>query len=199
MVGTIHMRGLACDHTTESGADEIYVLIAGKRSDGTLHADRIPGAHDHWDMNDGDQPTNNSNGDSHIIANKALFSRELPDGQTWEVIFMIMEEDGGTTETAQTIAAKILKNVDNPYAVAGGFVLDGLTRLGVYATDTDDFIGAFAVRITNQAGKMSVEWKALDRVASELANIDGLRDNGHEFRMNGDDSNYVGWYHFYYQ
>lgn len=192
----IHMRGLACDKTTESGADEVFIMVIGRRSDGTVYAERIPGEGQHWDMNDGDQPTNNSSGDSHIIAGKDLFVAELPQGQTWEVLFTIREEDNGNTAKAQAAAAALLVNSRNPYAAGAGAILGALTVAGMRVDDTDDTIGSFGAQIYNDKGNLIMTWKNVDRVASEIVGTDGRGNNGHEFRMNGDGSNYVGWYHF---
>src|SRR5205085_10420111 len=147
----------------------------------------------HWDMNDGNQPTDNPSGDSHMVTNKTLFQGELAPGQSWDVVFMIMEEDGGTTKTAQEAAAGILTQSKNPYAAAAGVLLAALTKIGFFVNDTDDYIGSFGVHITSDA---AIQWRAIDRVSGEIPNVNNLGDREHEFRMNGDGSNYVGWYRF---
>jgi hypothetical protein len=192
------MAALSCDDTTEAGADEVYILVVGRRSDGATYAARIPGdaphlSAGHWDMNDGDQSTDNPSGDSRKITGKSLFQGELGPGQSWDVVFMIMEEDGGTTKKAQQVAAGVLAKSENPFAVAAGALLSILTEIGFFIDDSDDYIGSFGVHITSGAG---VQWRAIDRVSSEKSNINNLGDREHEFRMHGDGSNYVGWYRF---
>jgi hypothetical protein len=193
---TIQMRSLTCYKTTESGADEVYVLATGVRSDGATYNARLPGPRAHWDMNDGDQPTDNPRGDSHVITDKTLFTHTLADGQSWELVFLVMEEDGGTTATVQKLGALLLVNSRNPYLVAHGVLLGILTQLGFYKTDTDDYIGSFGVRIMNRGGQFNVQWRPISRVSGERANVDGTGGYSHEFSMNGDGSRYVGRYLF---
>lgn len=93
------MKVLCCDKTTEQGADEVYILVVGTRSDGAKYAARLPndapGApQGHWDMNDGDQPTDNPHGDSHCVSQKSLFTGDLPLGQSWSLAIMMMELSG---------------------------------------------------------------------------------------------------------
>src|SRR5262245_48728669 len=115
---SIILDTLECDKTTESGADEVYIMAFAQYSNGTKLGQRIPGEGAHWDMNDGNQPTDNPNGDSHRITNKTLFVADLQPGQSCDVVFMVMEEDGGTSQQIQAIAAQVLQQTGNPYAVA---------------------------------------------------------------------------------
>ena len=101
---SLFMRELCCDKTTEQGADEVYIIISGKKSDGAVYDNREPGNSRHWDMNDGSQPTNNPNGDSHCITDRVLFTGDLKDGQTWWLNVIVGEEDGGTSSTPSPTA-----------------------------------------------------------------------------------------------
>jgi hypothetical protein len=186
----IVIEALECAKTTEAGADEIYILSVG-RYDGrdTKWVDRLPGDGIHWDMNDNpklgwDRPS----GDSHRVTNKQLVSVKLRPGQSVSLAFMIMEEDGGNSVTGQLAASAILVKIGNPYTVAAGGLLTALTKAGVFATDTDDYIGSFGAQVSNDGGVVSVKWRAIDRVYQVLP-----FKNGHEFDMNGDGSNYKCW------
>src|SRR2546429_9396548 len=70
------LERLECDKTTEAGADEVYILVAGKNSDGTkTFSDRLPTnnprvASGHWDMNDSGQAADNPSGDPRHITNQ---------------------------------------------------------------------------------------------------------------------------------
>lgn len=191
----VHMDGLCCDKTTEPGADEIYILVIGQGPNGTRYAARVPGPAMHWDMNDGKQGTNNPSGDSHCIADKDLFTRSMQEGDQWDLLFLIMEEDGGSTKTAQDIATGILAQTGNPYAIGGAAVLQVLTQLGIYLDNTDDYIGSFGVQLSCAAGLVTAAWRGVDRYTIAQPNTDPAGHPGFEFRMNGDGSNYVGWYH----
>jgi len=193
---SITLSGLACDKTTERSADEVYILVSGVRSDGVTHSARLPTDNGYWNMNDGSQQTDNPNGDSHIITNRLLFSSDLPIDQAWNLVFILMEEDGGTTVTPQQITSALLKNSGNPYLIAVGGILNILTSLGVYKKDTDDYIGSFGVCIQNTNGNISAQWSPKDNVIDDVTpqKDPNVGPNGHGFRMNGDGSNYFGWY-----
>jgi hypothetical protein len=192
------MRQICCDKTTEAGADEVYILVYGRRSDGqATFEQRLPGPGMHWDMNDGDQPTDNPNGDAHCRTNKNLFTGEIPAGQSWDVVVLVMEEDGGTSAQWQRAASSAAIKSGNPYAIAAGSILAVYTSLfGAIINDTDDYIGSFAAHITNDCGSIHVDWRPIDRVAHMIPdpNYPG-NANRREFRMNGDGSNHVGWYY----
>jgi hypothetical protein len=197
---TVHlgMRQFCCDKTTEAGADEVYILAYGRRSDGqATFEQRVPGPSQHWDMNDGDQPTDNPDGDAHCRTNKTLFTGEIGPGQSWDLTVLVMEEDGGNSAQWQRAASTAAIRSGNPFAVAGGAILAVYTELfGGIVNDTDDYIGSFAVHITNDNNNIRVDWKPLDRVDHMIPDPnDGGNPNRREFRMNGDGTNYVGWYY----
>jgi hypothetical protein len=195
---SLGFRMLCCDKTTEKGADEVYIVLIGKSNTGRNIVSRLPNANGHWNMNDGSQgskPASGYDGDAHCISDGVLFA-DIRDGETWNFAVMIMEEDGGTTKDYQKFASEILKQVDDPYLKAGGVVLDLLTRLGLWATDTDDYIGSFGVQVTNKGGQINVTWRDAERISRSTPDPDAPNDpKRHEFRFNGDGSNYVGWFH----
>ena len=122
---SLYFRELCCNKTTEAGADEVYILVAAQKNDGPpvttrLPADAIRQPNGHWDMNDGDQPTDNPTGDSHCITNKTLLVTELSEGGTLDAAIMVMEEDGGSLKQFQEVAAQALLQSGNPYAVGAG-------------------------------------------------------------------------------
>jgi hypothetical protein len=189
------LERLECDDTTESGADEVYILAAGKKSDGSVFSQRWPSnnphqASGHWDMNDSGDAANNPSGDSRHITNKTLFVNYLNPGESWDIIFAFMEEDlGSTGEDALPGLAKALQTTPNAYAIAAGTFLQFLTDLGIMKVnvDSDDYIGSMALHVTNDGGKIVTEWREVDRV-SKLP-----FKNAFEFDMTGDDSIYKAW------
>jgi hypothetical protein len=180
------IESMTCNKTTEAGADEVFVMVAARHTDGATSLSRWPGNGSHVDMNDGDQPTDNADGDSHTITNRALFIGELEEGQAYDLAVTLMEEDGGNTAKAQGALATALTNSGNPIAVAGGAVLGVATAMGLKIEDKDDILGAFSVRIVNADGAFSATFAALDRVEAEESHPD-LR---HGFRFIGDGSRY---------
>jgi hypothetical protein len=195
----IYLRELCCDKTTELGADEVYILVYGRRTDGATYARRWPGPgvgtpQGHWDMNDNPRlPKNNPRGDSHCITDKSLFVGELSPGQSWDVIVMISEEDGGNSKDIQALVGPLAEKVPNPFVAGAGVVLAALTELGINIKDTDDYVGSLAVHIANNGGNISAKWKKVDRVNGDVGPDPNARA-AKECRMNGDGSNYIGWY-----
>jgi hypothetical protein len=188
------------DKTTEAGADEVYVLTMGRRSDGATFSSRSPSdapgkAQGHWDMNDNKTlPKDNRNGDAHCRTEKTLFNGELEPGQSWDLNVLFMEEDGGTSKPFQELAAAIATSSGNPYAVAGGTVLAGITKLGGWIKDSDDYVGNFGVHIANDQGTIKVSWNGKERIATSNPDPSAKTEPRHrEFRMNGDGANYVAW------
>lgn len=177
------MQGLCCDNTTEYGEDEIYIIVVGKYSNGDTFGYRLPGETTHWDMNDG--------GDKHCISNVDLATFDLNEGESISIVISIMEEDGGNPQKYTNIVAGILGSTTNPYGIAAGTIISIIGN--VLPHDSDDWIGTFACQISRQGNDLAVDWRPVNRVSGVINEIHG--HNTCEFRMNGDGSNYVGWYH----
>jgi len=198
-MANLYMRQFCCDKTTELGADEIYFMIYGRRSDGETFFQRYPSPNGHFDLNDGGQPTDNPAGDSHCITRKTLFDAELGNGQSWQLSVLVMEEDGGSTIDYQKAVGGLATKIPNPIAAGAGAVLVALAGLGMGIQDTDDYPGSFVVNISKDAaGTLSVAFGGGDHIAHIIADPDDP-GNPHkaEYRFNGDGSNYVGWFAVY--
>jgi len=188
---TLQLNRLCCDKTTEDGADEIYFIVTGKNtSSGETFSSRFPGEGQHSDMNDGNQPNDNKNGDSHCITVRTLHGINISPGQSWDVNILIMEEDGGTTKTTQQVAALMLSNSGNGYAEAAGAVLDLLTKAGQIIKDTDDYIGSFAMHASSDSsGQVSTSFTPSN---NSRITIQSVKDHVVEFRFGGSGSDYIG-------
>jgi hypothetical protein len=160
----IWIETLWCGHTTEAGEDEIYFLVASKKSDGTAHTSRLPGPNEHVDMNDSG-PKQDRN---HI--NLVLWEGDLADGESVIIYTAIMEEDGGIPgDLLQTIGAGVGEiGGGNPISDIASGILTGVGSIlnlsGI--RDTDDFPGSFAVHLTNAGGRLVQQWKAVERAKS---------------------------------
>ena len=187
------MRDLICNKTTESGADEVYLLINGKDPNNTGYLERFPGSNFHWDMNDGDQGVDQSSGDSHEITNKVLVAGTLRQGESWSLNLTLMEEDGGESRGYQQQAAEMLRLCDDPYAQAGGKILDVLTRLGFFLVDSDDWMGMLGCKISNLDGTLLVEWLSKDGIADAIGDPQDPKNiNKIQTVMTHDGSSYRG-------
>lgn len=185
---------LCCDKTTEQGADEIYMIITAKSSRGTIITKRLPEENDHFDMNDGDQPTNNYGGDSHCISDGFkighIFESYISSGETWNIDIIVMEEDGGTTKTAQEIGSALLIETGDPYAATAGEIISVLTGLGVYAKDKNDYVGSIALRVnSDNNGNITNSYRIIDRGRITSFPIGGTRRV--EGRLDGDGTDYL--------
>jgi hypothetical protein len=161
---------LCSDKTTEEGEDEVYLIVKteidGKvAGEVRLPANIVDDDRGHWDMNDG------AGDENHCRVEMPLAEFDLTEGQVGRATVFTMEEDGGSLEK---LAGKVGIKFD---------VFD--------IKDIDDYIGAFAVTVRNNGGKPEIDWAVVDRVFTEIPNNQG--PNTHEYRMNGDGSNYVFW------
>jgi hypothetical protein len=172
----LQLKSLTCNHTTENGADEVYILVYATKDGGKPSLQRFPvdaphEARGHWDMNDSDQPTDNCCGDSHIITDRKLGNYRFVGGQTLELSILLMEEDGGSTKQFQTVAAALSQKVPNPIVQGAGKIIGALTELGVYTTDTDDLIGSVNLEFesTDMTGNSgyNYKWSAGERFSGD--------------------------------
>jgi hypothetical protein len=141
----------------------------------------------------------NQRGDSRKITNKTLFDGDLPEGMTWDLTFFVMEEDGGNPEKVLNSIQNVSKKVggeDNPLVkvlgVAVGFLMP-IAKL-FPNIDTDDYIGSFRVTVTRKGGVAVPAWEMLDRGKITHRNVNGLGEDEIEIIMDGDGSQYPGWY-----
>jgi hypothetical protein len=192
----LRLREFKCFDTTEAGADEVYILVYSTGSAAPM-VRRLPGpavgqASGHWDMNDGNQPCDNPSGDSRCITNKVLFEKTLRAGESWDVAVLFCEEDGGNSQDLQTLAGTLASRVPNPVVAGVGAVVAALGQLGFNITDTDDYLGSYAVHIENRNGTLTTDWHQGDRLFH--FRIDPNRHEAMELKMNGDGSHYEAWF-----
>lgn len=172
---------LSCQKTTENGQDEVYILVAGKTSDGREVRNRLPSPSGHWDINDGRDPR--------AFGPVRLVDMPLSPGQSARFVVAIMEEDGGTTQPWQEMAGQILGTIPTGITQALAGFLNTIGKFLVFH-DSDDYIGSFEIKIRNENGALNSEWAALER-CNYIPNAEG--PDTHGFRLNGDGSGYFGW------
>jgi hypothetical protein len=189
-----------CDKTTEEGADEIIMYVVATCSQkNKIVSYKFPDnsifpVHNknHIDMNDGNQPNNNRSGDSHCIDDgyfgKNIFKEIVYPGDRWEIAIFIVEEDGGTTATAQEVSSAILIKSGDPYAMAAGAIIGLITKFGIVAVDSNDYIGSIGATVRAEAdGNIASGFNAIERVQFYDSTARHL-----ECRFRGDGSDYLG-------
>lgn len=193
---------LCCHKTTEPGADEVYLLVLGRRGDGQLYDRRLPADRPneppgHWSMHAGVQHEKSAQGHyegkAKCVTDGKLFEGDIAEGETWTFLVFAMEEDGGTTKHLHDVAPAALGEVGDLWAASAGGVLDTLAKLGCAVRDSDDYLGSFAVRVTKTGGQLKVEWAERDHAATgSRADAEPMK---RELRFDGDDSNYTGYFY----
>ena len=162
----LNLDSLTCNKTTEAGEDEVYFLVRTDYGKGQGKWVRYPcgNAHQencHWNMNDGKEPRRIGPYQLDINLNK---------GQSAVMLVHIMEEDGGLPGDWAQKAGEALQMIDDPKAQAVGVIAQVLGRIASIfelGKDTDDFIGSFAVRVTNDNGSLKYDWIKGERIEKQ--------------------------------
>jgi hypothetical protein len=192
----VRLEQIRCNKTTESGEDEIYLLVEGITDKREAFGKRIP-EEGHWSLND--------NGDAREKLDVALWKGSLGPGQSVDLVLMILEEDFERNPAAEK---QIQESLRKAFA-AGGHrsharaigttgedgdtwatlipVLVELIKAGFDAIrhNTDDIPGVILVRVWNDAGSIKSDYRALARARV----IDGDRTSS-RIELNGDGSRY---------
>ena len=150
--------------------DEIYILIKGKKSDGSRINARVP-TESVWSLINKDGPKRKR-------LNETLWSESLESGESVELFVLFMEED---VKRFDDYTKKFDELLDRPQyrAAANNFggggdrendsivneLLRRLITLGFDAikNDTDDVPGVLRVRIWNDMGTIHSSWQPFDR------------------------------------
>jgi hypothetical protein len=188
---TLFMQTLHCGGTTDNGLqgdeDEIYLLVAGKRSNGSEFSQRIPSS-GHWSM-DEDPPDSRQNKNS-----VNLWSGHLAPGESVEITIIVAEEDqSGKEQMAIRAASQAARNttIGDPII---GTILKIAGLLGGFLVNTDDYPGAFAVEISNVSGQIRTRWACKEACEDKGPVTAGCPQNGQcgaqEFWLNNDGSHY---------
>lgn len=162
--------------TTEHGEDEVYLIVAGKRSDGGSFQYRFPNGSDHWDLNDGE-------GDPPVRNQTLINFNNFDPGDSADLVVTVMEEDGGVAGGWISLGSAVVGAINKP---AGAII----STIGQFLNfgDSDDVIGVFSVHIENINGDVFTSIKPIDRVYD-------ISDPGKYWitfnvNMNGDGSKY---------
>lgn len=177
------MRQLLCNKTTESGEDEVYIIVAGKLSNGGYWNFRMPGATNHWDLNDGNSPRE--------VTEWGLASSNAPlnIGESATFNIYIMEEDGGGLGQILDVAQKVIDQCPDPRCLAASNVIQTANSIGL-PVDTDDYIGSFSVTVYRNLNGYYAEWMNFDRCGKVgWSNGGGLEE---QINFGGDGSSYIG-------
>jgi hypothetical protein len=179
----LRLDHIRCEKTTEKGEDEVFVLT---RTWHTKPDQRGGGKAGPWNLNDG--------GDKRYKEFVSLGRIDVRDGETAVFDVDILEEDGGNVAKNVDPLVKAAAASKNPYAVGAAAAATICFAIvpGCKVEDTDDFIGAFRVQVTNAGGKIAVTWTSRERVARIEPGLNWKPGRvSHRYYMNGDGSQYT--------
>jgi hypothetical protein len=215
---TLSISRFLCEGTTEFGRvdhgtgaaseDEIYLMIAGKKTGGDTIVRRVPPTH--WEMS---PPSQIARGrrpvlfpGKHAPPNTLLWRDTLAPGQSIELTIFVLEEDrqddpiGNPFDLAQEAARAT--DPDDPTVIGTNHNLDSLLRDRIWRKanglipDSDDCPGAVGVRLENNEGHLDVKWSVREqfRWGDRPRAEDRGEENGlHHFELRGDGSRYQLW------
>lgn len=170
------MDELFCAKTTEMSEDEVYLILAGKKSDNTLIRTRVPGNNGHWDLND--------NGDKkRRVKNITLWEGELKNGESIDLFVIGMEEDWKPNDAIDKAITDVMSmNIFNAKYATGARAFnddkekdesfwkelakklfeEGLKKAfdGVFKNQ-DDYLGSVAVRLWNDGGNLRTDYRPI--------------------------------------
>jgi hypothetical protein len=176
---TLHMAGLACDGTTDGWPgpeDEVYIKVTLRRF--------LSGIWYKWGYDKNDRVWKEGNPDPRYVPDPALGQ-----GDHWDM------SEG--SRIGNILLLPLAVGVNEAWEVTVSLLEDDDNR---HLPDTvKTTIGSFAVTIENKDGQIKTTWSTQANVIDDVPPSrlpDGYKgsDNNHGFRMNGDGSNYYGWY-----
>lgn len=173
----IALRTLWCNEKTElSHEDEIYLLIAGKKSDGTEYTNRLPTGLT-WSLANSGGPSRQAMETKYgpIPNGYDLWSGSLKDGESVVINILFMEEDKSKAPARAELLADLVKNTDSndPRAIAVAGIATAISKF--FGQDMDDFVGAYAVKISNNNGNKNIDYIPLEGATLVGPNLDGKR------------------------
>ena len=193
--GTTELGGFV-DNKIVPGADEIYIMVAGKKTNGEEIVRRIPD--EHWDMIPPRQK-NNLQGKplqfpgQHAPPETLLWNGMLAVNECTELTFFVLEEDRQEDPKGNPLdlAREAARNTDphDPATIGTnhniiGLLDDRLWRHGK-GHDSDDCPGVIAVRLKNNGGELEVTWATRERARDK-----GDENGARHFELTGDGSKY---------
>jgi hypothetical protein len=106
-----------------------------------------------------------------------LWSGSLKDGESVVVNILFMEEDRSKAAGRAALLADLIAKTktDDPRALVVAGISSAVSR--ILGQDMDDFIGAYAVKITNNNGQKDVQYEPLERATMVGPNLNGKQIN----------------------
>jgi hypothetical protein len=183
------LRTLWCNAKTDvsSDEDEIYLLVAGKKSDGTEYTNRLPTGLT-WSLTKGGGPAKQAMEAKYgpIPNGFDLWSGSLKDGESIVINVLFMDEDNSQAPARAALLSDLVKRIDpnDPKVLLVAGIASAVSR--ILGANQDDFVGAYAVKITNNNGNKKVDYVPLEQAILVGNNLNGKRidvagSGGHYF------------------
>ena len=168
---------------TMDKTDEVYLLLAGKKSMDTAEIkSRFPYGLS-WSLSDKGGPARQAMEVKY--RSEKLWEGILTPGETVEFTFMVMEEDKAKAAAGLELASQIAKKTVPEDTNLGSAAKISEIAAQIFRNNKDDFIGSFAVKISNIKGEKKTEWKIMDFCSDE-----GSDSTGRKFDVHGAGAHY---------
>lgn len=167
----LNIPTLFCGKTTESGEDEIYLLVTFRNSNGTTGNIRVP-FNNHFDINDTEH--NDKPNTATRLTIPHVLDFDLANNERIDIFCSIMEEDDGSGAQYNSAGVKVLRiananNGDIFNTITGSIYKGILANIAStnHLSNSDDWIGAFSCRITKNNNALSINFKRIDNSNSK--------------------------------
>lgn len=163
--------------------DEVYLLLAGKKSEDTADIKtRFPYGLS-WSLSDKGGPARQAMEVKYRP--EKLWDGILIPGEAVELTFVMMEEDKAKAADRLELASQLARKTKPEDTKVGTAAAVSDIAARIFRTNKDDFIGAFAVKISNVKGEKKTEWKIMDFCSDE-----GSDSTGKKFDVHGAGAHY---------
>ena len=168
----IAIEKMHCIRPTENGwindRDELYIAVAGKTPAGSLKK-RLPRNDDYYEFWEGTRGEKRgwTNQNQRKQGKPVIWEGELENGESADFLINIGEQDNKNLPIFKKIGQKILEYLSKAseennedkygmYITSAKYLIDFLP-----ASDKDDIIGTFLMRVKNYGGRISVTYDDL--------------------------------------
>jgi hypothetical protein len=182
----IGIGGMHCERVTENEKalfgnprDEIYIVVRGTTPAGAYSPPRLPREDDYYEFWSGTHGTEQgwTNKDEQKQSRPSFWKGSLAPGESADFVIHIAEQDNADLGKIKRAVDEILKAIsaaasdrnrsdsgsgDSSEATRRAFEQAARTAASLIPEiDSHDYIGTFGANVTNQDGRLVVDWRAI--------------------------------------